>query len=316
MILNSAKRELLEAELLSAEGLAPKGRSLTGDAMRRLLRNKAAALSLIVLAALVLVAIFGPYFLPFNYEDPDWNSFRGAPDFAAGHYFGTDGNGRDLLARTLYGTRVSLTVALVATLVSVVIGVLYGAVSGYFGGRVDAVIMRIADVQLSIPAILIALLIFGLTRSLLPPGARDTVAVYVLILAIGFSGWVSYARTVRGAVMVEKQREYVQAALMMGLPTRTILTRHILPNVRRPILVIATISLALAIITEATLSYLGAGLPATQPSLGTLIRSGQDFLFAGEWWILLFPAVTLLALALAINVLGDWLRDALNPRGI
>jgi peptide/nickel transport system permease protein len=221
-----------------------------------------------------------------------------------------------VLSATLYGTRVSLLVGLAAVALSMTLGVTLGLVSGYFGGRVDTVIMRIADVQLSIPALLIALLIFGLTRSLLPPGARDTMAVYVLILAIGFSGWVSYARTVRGAVMVEKQREYVQAALMMGLPTRIVLVRHILPNIRRPIMVIATISLALAIITEATLSYLGAGLPATQPSLGTLIRSGQDFLFAGEWWILLFPAVTLLALALAINVLGDWLRDALNPRGV
>jgi peptide/nickel transport system permease protein len=278
----------------------------------------------VVLVLILIAAVGAPLLAPQDILDPaqlDLLSANTPPwsinEFSNQFYIlGTDDQGRDILSATLYGTRVSLLVGLAAVLLSMSIGVTLGLISGYFGGRIDAIIMRIADVQLSIPAILIALLIFGLTRSLLPPGARDTMAVYVLILAIGFSGWVSYARTVRGAVMVEKQREYVQAALMMGLPTRIILARHILPNVRRPIMVIATISLALAIITEATLSYLGAGLPATQPSLGTLIRSGQDFLFAGEWWILLFPAVTLLALALAINVLGDWLRDALNPRGV
>ncbi|MBA8820993.1 ABC transporter permease [Ochrobactrum sp. P6BS-III] len=288
------------------------------------LRSPGAIFATVVLVLILIAAVGAPLLAPQDILDPaqlDLLSANTPPwsinEFSNQFYIlGTDDQGRDILSATLYGTRVSLLVGLAAVLLSMSIGVTLGLISGYFGGRIDAIIMRIADVQLSIPAILIALLIFGLTRSLLPPGARDTMAVYVLILAIGFSGWVSYARTVRGAVMVEKQREYVQAALMMGLPTRIILARHILPNVRRPIMVIATISLALAIITEATLSYLGAGLPATQPSLGTLIRSGQDFLFAGEWWILLFPAVTLLALALAINVLGDWLRDALNPRGV
>ncbi len=299
-------------------------RFLRSDIGYSYVRSPGAILATLVLLVILIAAVAAPFLAPQDILDPAQLDLMSAntPPWSvselSGQFYvlGTDDQGRDILSATLYGTRVSLLVGLAAVMLSMMIGVTLGLVSGYFGGRVDAVIMRIADVQLSIPAILIALLIFGLTRSLLPPGARDTVAVYVLILAIGFSGWVSYARTVRGAVMVEKQREYVQAALMMGLPTRTILTRHILPNVRRPILVIATISLALAIITEATLSYLGAGLPATQPSLGTLIRSGQDFLFAGEWWILLFPAVTLLALALAINVLGDWLRDALNPRGI
>ncbi|MFT4000364.1 MAG: ABC transporter permease [Rhizobium sp.] len=299
-------------------------RFLRSDIGYSYVRSPGAILATLVLLVILIAAVAAPFLAPQDILDPAQLDLMSAntPPWSvselSGQFYvlGTDDQGRDILSATLYGMRVSLLVGLAAVMLSMTIGVTLGLVSGYFGGRVDAVIMRIADVQLSIPAILIALLIFGLTRSLLPPGARDTMAVYVLILAIGFSGWVSYARTVRGAVMVEKQREYVQAALMMGLPTRTILTRHILPNVRRPILVIATISLALAIITEATLSYLGAGLPATQPSLGTLIRSGQDFLFAGEWWILLFPAVTLLALALAINVLGDWLRDALNPRGI
>jgi peptide/nickel transport system permease protein len=288
------------------------------------LRSPGALLATLMLVVIVVAGFGAPLWAPQDILDPANLDLMAAntPPWSVneftGQFFvaGTDDQGRDVLSATLYGTRVSLLVGLAAVALSMTLGVTLGLVSGYFGGRVDTIIMRIADVQLSIPALLIALLIFGLTRSLLPPGARDTMAVYVLILAIGFSGWVSYARTVRGAVMVEKQREYVQAALMMGLPTRIVLVRHILPNVRRPIMVIATISLALAIITEATLSYLGAGLPATQPSLGTLIRSGQDFLFAGEWWILLFPAVTLLALALAINVLGDWLRDALNPRGV
>lgn len=288
------------------------------------LRSPGALIATAVLVLILIAAIAAPLLAPQDILDPAQLDLMAAntPPWSVNEFtgqfyiLGTDDQGRDILSATLYGTRVSLLVGLAAVMLSMSTGVTLGLISGYFGGRVDAFIMRIADVQLSIPAILIALLIFGLTRTLLPPGARDTMAVYVLILAIGFSGWVSYARTVRGAVMVEKQREYVQAALMMGLPTRIVLTRHILPNVRRPILVIATISLALAIITEATLSYLGAGLPATQPSLGTLIRSGQDFLFAGEWWILLFPAITLLALALAINVLGDWLRDALNPRGV
>ncbi|MCK1624118.1 ABC transporter permease [Bradyrhizobium sp. 160] len=288
------------------------------------IRSPGAVFSTLVLLVLTAAAVGAPLWAPQNTLDassfdllssntPAWSVNEFTNHFYA---FGSDDQGRDVLSATLYGTRVSLLVGLASVLVSMSIGVCLGLISGYFGGNIDAVIMRIADIQLSIPAIFIALLISGLTRSLLPPGARDALAVYMVILAIGFSGWVTYARTVRGAVMVEKQREYVQAAFMMGLPTRTVLVRHILPNVRRPILVIATISLALSIITEATLSYLGAGLPATQPSLGTLIRSGQDFLFAGQWWVLVFPAVTLLALALAINILGDWLRDVINSRGI
>lgn len=288
------------------------------------IRSPGAVLSTLVLLFLVTAAVGAPLWAPQDTLDPStfdllssntpvWSASEITGRFYA---LGTDDQGRDVLSATLYGARISLLVGFAAVLVSMSIGVALGLISGYFGGHVDAAIMRVADVQMSIPAIFIALLISGLTRTLLPPGARDALAVYIVILAIGFSGWVTYARTVRGAVMVEKQREYVQAALMMGLPTRTMLIRHILPNVRRPILVIATISLALSIITEATLSYLGAGLPPTQPSLGTLIRSGQDFLFAGQWWILLFPATTLLALALAINVFGDWLRDVINPRGI
>jgi peptide/nickel transport system permease protein len=207
-----------------------------------------------------------------------------------------------------------LFVGFVSVLFSLVLGVGLGLISGYVGGRLDAFIMRVADVQLSFPAILIALLIDGLARSLLPREHHDEVALYVLVFAIGISGWVQYARTVRGQTLVEKGKEYVQAARVIGIRQWTILLRHILPNVTGPVLVIATIHLAIAIITEATLSFLGVGVPPTTPSLGTLIRVGNDFLFSGEWWITIFPGIALVLLVLAVNLLGDWLRDALNPK--
>ena len=303
MILNSAKRELLEAELLSAEGLAPKGRSLTGDAMRRLLRNKAAALSLIVLAVLVLVAIFGPYFLPFNYEDPDWNSFRGAPDFAAGHYFGTDGNGRDLLARTLYGTRVSLTVALVATLVSVVIGVLYGAVAGYFGGRVDAIMMRFVDIMYALPYVLFVILlmvIFG----------RN---VYLLFAAIGALEWLTMARIVRGQTLSIKQREFIEAAKASGQRSFKIILKHIVPNLVGPVVIYATLTIPEIIATESFLSYLGFGVQEPLTSLGTLIAEGSAGMETTPW-LLFFPAGFLVALLMSLLFIGDGLRDAFDPK--
>ncbi|MFK0162326.1 ABC transporter permease subunit [Rhizobium sp. NPDC090279] len=303
MILNSAKRELLEAELLSAEGLAPKGRSLTGDAMRRLLRNKAAALSLVVLAVLVLAAIFGPYFLPFNYEDPDWNSFRGAPDFAAGHYFGTDGNGRDLLARTLYGTRVSLTVALVATLVSVVIGVLYGAVAGYFGGRVDAIMMRFVDIMYALPYVLFVILlmvIFG----------RN---VYLLFAAIGALEWLTMARIVRGQTLSIKQREFIEAARASGQRSFKIILKHIVPNLVGPVVIYATLTIPEIIATESFLSYLGFGVQEPLTSLGTLIAEGSAGMETTPW-LLFFPAGFLIALLMSLLFIGDGLRDAFDPK--
>jgi peptide/nickel transport system permease protein len=210
--------------------------------------------------------------------------------------------------------RISLFVGFAAVMLALVIGVTLGLLAGYLGGWTETIIMRIADVQLTFPAILVAMLIFGIAKGITPPENRDQMAIWVLILAIGLSDWVQFARVVRGATMVEKSREYVQAARLIGRRPVSIMLRHILPNVLNPVLVIATISLALAIIAEATLSFLGVGAPPTQPSLGTLIRIGQGFLFSGEWWILLFPAITLLALALSVNLLGDWLRDALNPR--
>jgi peptide/nickel transport system permease protein len=227
---------------------------------------------------------------------------------------GADDQGRDLLSTIMYGSRSSLLVGFASVLFAMLLGISLGMIAGYAGGLVDAVIMRIADVQLSFPSILIALLIDGVMRGLVGPEAHAQGAFLVLILAIGLSFWVQYARTVRGSVLVEKNKEYVQAARVIGLPAGLIMVRHVLPNVMGPVLVICTINLALAIITEATLSFLGVGLPPTEPSLGTLIRIGNDFLFSGEWWITIFPGAALAILVLAVNLLGDWLRDALNPK--
>jgi peptide/nickel transport system permease protein len=227
---------------------------------------------------------------------------------------GTDDQGRDILSSIMYGTRLSLVVGFASVVVAMFIGITLGLVSGYFGGTIDAVIMRIADVQLTFPAILVALLIDGVVRTVISVKRHDEIALFVIVGAIGLSFWVQYARTVRGSVMVEKNKEYVQAARVIGLSPVLIMVRHVLPNVTGPVLVIATINLGLAIITEATLSFLGVGLPSTEPSLGTLIRLGNEVLQSGDWWITVFPGVTLAALVLAVNLLGDWLRDALNPK--
>ena len=238
------------------------------------------------------------------------------PNMFTGNVYllGTDNQGRDILSAILYGARISLFVGFAAVLFAMVLGIVVGLLAAWKGGWVDGLLMRIADVQLSFPSILIALLIFGIARGIIPPTMREEVAIWVLIVSIGLSDWVQFARVVRGAAMVEKSRDYVQAARVIGVHPVRIVVTHILPNVLGPVLVIATIGLALAIIAEATLSFLGVGVPPTQPSLGTLIRIGQGFLFSGEWWIILFPSLALLAIALSVNLLGDWLRDALNPR--
>jgi peptide/nickel transport system permease protein len=285
-------------------------------------RAPVAVVSFVVVLVLVLAAVFAPLVAPHDPFDPAtlnlMNGFTppGQPNAFTGDTFwlGTDDQGRDVFSTILYGMRISLFVGFSAVMLAMVLGVLLGLLAGYLGGWTETVIMRIADVQLTFPAILVAMLIFGIAKGITPPEYRDQMAIWVLILAIGLSDWVQFARVVRGATLVEKNKEYVQAARLVGRSPFAIMTRHILPNVLNPVLVIATISLALAIIAEATLSFLGVGAPPTKPSLGTLIRIGQEFMFSGEWWILFFPALTLLALALSINLLGDWLRDALNPR--
>jgi peptide/nickel transport system permease protein len=281
-----------------------------------------AIVSALVTALMVLSAIFAPLIAPTNPFDPSslnlMNGFTPPmePNAFTGESFllGTDDQGRDVFSTILYGLRISLFVGFAAVLLAMTLGILLGLLSGYVGGWTETIIMRAADVQLTFPSILVAMLIFGIAKGITPVEYRDQMAIWVLILAIGLSDWVQFARVVRGATLVEKSKDYVAAARLIGRSPLTIMVRHILPNVLSPVLVIATISLALAIIAEATLSFLGVGAPPTQPSLGTLIRIGQGFLFSGEWWILFFPACTLLALALAVNLLGDWLRDALNPR--
>jgi peptide/nickel transport system permease protein len=229
------------------------------------------------------------------------------------YLLGTDDQGRDILSAVMYGARISLLVGLASVALSAFVGVGLGLLSGFAGGKIDALIMRVCDVMLSFPSILIALLIDGVGRAMFP-NAHDTLAFAVLVLAIALPGWVQYARTVRGSTLVERNKEYVQAARVIGVAPIRIMVKHVLPNVLGPVLVLATIHVAQAILTEATLSFLGVGVPPTQPSLGTLIRVGNDFLFSGEWWITIFPGAMLVLIALSVNLLGDWLRDALNPR--
>jgi len=277
----------------------------------------AAATTLLIMGA----ALFAPWVAPHNPFDlvtVDLLDGEMPPVWLEGgewrFILGTDDQGRGVLSTILYGARISLGVGFASVAFAMVIGIGLGLLSGYVGGAVDAVIMRIADVQLSFPSILIALLIDGVARGVLPRDLHDDVWFYVLVFAIGISGWVQYARTVRGSTLVERNKEYVQAARVIGVRPVVITLRHVLPNVMGPVLVIATIHLAIAIITEATLSFLGVGVPSTSPSLGTLIRVGNDFLFSGIWWITIFPGVVLAVLVLAVNLLGDWLRDALNPK--
>jgi len=280
-----------------------------------------AMVSFVVLLICVGGAVFAPWLAPHNPFDLRTLNLNDAllpPSWSAGgnpsYFLGTDDQGRDMLSAIMYGARVSLLVGLASVLLAILLGVSLGLLAGYAGGKVDAVIMRVADVQLSFPAILIALLIDGVFRVALPRESHGEVALLVIVLAIGFSNWVQYARTVRGSTMVEKNKEYIQAARVIGIAPLAIMRRHLLPNVLGPVLVLATINIATAILTEATLSFLGVGVPPTQPSLGTLIRVGNDFLFSGEWWITIFPGVALVIMVLSINLLGDWLRDALNPK--
>ena len=295
-------------------------RFFDGDVWYSFKSSPVAMLAAVIAFVCVFCAAFAPWVSPHDPFDlaslnlvdarlpPAW-----AEEGQRRYLLGTDDQGRDILSALFYGARISLAVGFASVLLSVVAGVGLGLLAGFAGGRVDAFIMRVCDVMLSFPSILIALLIDGVGRAMFP-NAHDTLAFGVLIFAISLGGWVQYARTVRGSTMVERNKEYVQAARVIGVAPWRIMFRHVLPNVMGPVLVLATIQVAAAILTEATLSFLGVGVPPTSPSLGTLIRIGNDFLFSGEWWITIFPGVMLVLIALSVNLLGDWLRDALNPR--
>jgi peptide/nickel transport system permease protein len=287
----------------------------------RLHLSPSAVLAGLVTVILVSAGLLAPWIAPYNPFDlasirltdafipPVWSD-----QGDSAYLLGTDDQGRDMLSTILYGLRISLMVGFASVLLAALIGIGLGVTAGYLGGWIDGAIMRLADIQLSFPPLLIALLIDGVARTVLPRDLHATISIHVVILAIGLSFWVQYARTVRGLTLVEREKDYVNAARLIGVHPVRIVLGHILPNVMGPVLVITTINLALAIITEATLSFLGLGVPPTQSSLGTLIRIGNDFLFSGEWWIAVFPAVTLAGLVLAVNLLGDWLRDTLNPK--
>jgi peptide/nickel transport system permease protein len=297
-------------------------RFLDGDVYHSFKTSPVAVGAAIVAAILILGAVFAPWvapFDPFDLKTLDLNNSLMPPSWAEGgqsaYPLGTDDQGRDVLSTILYGSRISLLVGIASVAFAMVMGIALGLLSGYLGGRLDAFIMRVADVQLSFPSILIALLINGVARAVLPSDANiDAMALAVLVGSIGLANWVQYARTVRGSTMVEKNKDYVQAARVIGVGPVAIMLRHVLPNVLGPVLVIGTINVATAIITEATLSFLGVGVPPTSPSLGTMINNGNNFLYSGEWWLVIFPGSTLILLCMSVNLLGDWLRDALNPK--
>lgn len=296
-------------------------RALDSDIWHAFKKSKITIVASIITFIIFTGALFAPWIAPQNPFDPINLSLIDSlypplweEDGDSRFILGTDDQGRGILSTLLYGSRISLAVGFASVVFAAVLGISLGLLAGYAGGRTDAIIMRIADIQLTFPAILIALLIDGSLRGALGGINREESAFYVLVLSIGLSFWVQYARTVRSSTLVEKNKEYVQAARLIGLHPIKIMARHVLPNVMGPVLVIATINLALAIITEATLSFLGVGIPSTQPSLGTMIRIGNDFLFSGEWWITIFPGILLAVLVLSVNLVGDWLRDALNPR--
>jgi peptide/nickel transport system permease protein len=284
-------------------------------------RSPVTVVSAIVALVCILGAVLAPWIAPHNpfdlaslnlgdaFKPPAW-----AEEGELLYPLGTDDQGRDVLSAIMYGARVSLLVGVAAVLFSTFVGVAIGLLAGYVGGTLDSLLMRIADIQLTFPSILIALLVDGVVRAALPREVHDQIALFVVIFAIGISAWPQFARTVRGSTLVERNKEYVLAARVIGISQIRIMLTHVLPNVVGPVLVIATLNLGFAILAEATLSFLGVGVPPTQPSLGTLIRIGNDFLFSGEWWITIFPGLALIAMVLSVNLLGDWLRDALNPR--
>jgi peptide/nickel transport system permease protein len=301
-------------------------RFLDGDVFHSFRRSPVTVTAFLVTMLLFAIALLAPWVAPHDTNDVSTLNLMNArlPPYGftdavgtqgvASFVLGTDDQGRDILSAIMFGLRVSLGVGFASVILAALFGTALGLLSGYVGGRLDSLIMRIADVQLTFPAILIALMIDGIVAGVLPRAMHEELKLYVLVLAIAASQWVNFARTVRGSTLVEKSKEYVQAARVIGVHPVMVMLRHVLPNVTGPVLVIGTLSLAIAILTEATLSFLGVGVPVTHPSLGTLIRIGQQYLFSGEWWMTIFPSLALVILVLAVNLLGDWLRDALNPK--
>ena len=306
---------------MAAASASAASRFFDGDLWHSFSRSPVAVLSAVVALLCIGGAVLAPWVAPQNpfdlatlnlsdaFKPPAWTE-----EGDAAFPLGSDDQGRDVFSAIMHGARVSLLVGVCAVLFSTLLGVSVGLTAGYMGGTVDAVLMRIADIQLTFPSILVALLVDGVVRAALPRETHDQIALFVVIFAIGISNWPQFARTVRGSTLVERNKEYVLAARVIGLSRLRIMLTHVLPNVLGPVLVIATLNLGFAILAEATLSFLGVGVPPTQPSLGTLIRIGNDFLMSGEWWITIFPGVALVAMVLSVNLLGDWLRDALNPR--
>ncbi|EKE69176.1 ABC transporter permease [Oceanibaculum indicum] len=296
-------------------------RALDSDIFHSFLKSPVTIVASIVTLVMILASVFAPLVAPhdpfdvatLNLLDSELPPFWEA-DGDARYLLGTDNLGRDVFSPILYGSRVSLLVGFTSVVLSMVLGIALGLVAGYKGGLIDAFIMRVAEIQLSFPTILVALLINGIMRGLLPPAQHAELTILVLVLSIGLSNWVQFARTVRASTLVERNKEYVLAARLIGVKPFFVMLRHVLPNVMGPILVIATLGLAGAVLTEATLSFLGVGVPPTEPSLGTLINVGSDYLFSGAWWITIFPGAALAILVLAVNLVGDWLRDALNPK--
>lgn len=311
--------ELSQATKAARPSLGKRIRS--SDVWWSFTQSKSAKISALLLAILILTAVFAPLIAPQNPYDgasldmwkaelpPIWQEGGEMP-----YLLGTDTQGRDMLSAILYGTRISIVIGIASVVLSLVIGMTAGLVAGYFGGFIDNLLMRIGDITLSIPTILVAILVSTVVRQMLPEYLRDAGASAVLVLAIALSAWVQYARTVRAQAIVESGKDYVYAAKLIGVPARRIMAHHILPNTLTPIMVAATLNFGMAILTEATLSFLGIGMPPSQPSLGTLIRIGNQFLFSGSWWIVLFPVAQLCLLVVTVNMLGDWLRDALNPK--
>ncbi len=309
------------AQRMSAQGMSALARVLDSDVAYSFRRSPIAIGAALVLAVILFGAVLAPWVAPHNPLDlaslnlmdsrvpPVWDA-DGQWTFP----LGTDDQGRDILSGIMYGVRISLLIGISSVLFAVVVGITVGLLAGYAGGMLDAVLMRLADIQLTFPAILIALLVDGVVTAALPQEMHEQLKAQVLIFSIGISYWPQFARTVRGSTLVERGREYVMAARVIGLSSARIMLTHILPNVLGPVFVIGTLTLGLAVLAEATLSFLGVGLPPSSPSVGTLIRIGNDFLFSGEWWMTIFPGLALVLLVLSINLLGDWLRDALNPR--